>query len=248
MRGACRNVALTCGYAVFSADTTSCPQGTTTSNQDKCIESISEIFYQSLLCPDNSMYMMSHSSSISQNNTHRGWVNPMCKCNNGFVTFNGACLPMCDNGGTYLSTGLCSESAPCSTIRNAHEIGTGETADFWGHCACNANYHWYDNRCLVCPSNSQPTTDNDGDVLGGACKCVTTNSQNPYFASTSGLTCQQCPSNSQFYNGTCTCDNSEHIYFRPYNCCAKTLIDCIRTAETDSEVLSNPSEQPTINK
>ena len=52
MRGACRNVALTCAYAVFDADATSCPDN----NDDKCIESISEMFYNSLLCEDGETY------------------------------------------------------------------------------------------------------------------------------------------------------------------------------------------------
>ena len=50
MRGACRNVALTCAYAVFDADTASCP------DDDTCIESISEMFYNSLLCEDGEIY------------------------------------------------------------------------------------------------------------------------------------------------------------------------------------------------
>ena len=45
MRGACRNVALTCGYAVFAADQTSCPTGDNTADQNSCIESISESSY-----------------------------------------------------------------------------------------------------------------------------------------------------------------------------------------------------------
>ena len=237
MRGACRNVALTCGYAVFSADGDSCPKTDTSSAQTKCIESISEIFYQSLLCPDNSIYMMAHSSVISPNNTHRGWVNTMCKCSEGFVTFNGACLPKCDNGGTYLSTGVCSEAASCSVMPNAHEVTTGETAEFWGHCACNNRFHWYDNRCRVCPSHSTDVSDNTGDVLGGACKC-NTNTTNPYFASATGLTCQQCPSNSQYENGTCICDNPDHTYFRSWNCCGKNERTCRITAEIEEEVNS----------
>ena len=79
MTGACRNVALTCAYAVFAnmcttgetnamnwvmhvedptqLDTT--PTNCTpcdTEHQSTCIEGISEIFYQSLLCPENSTY------------------------------------------------------------------------------------------------------------------------------------------------------------------------------------------------
>lgn len=106
MRGACRNVALTCGYAVFANDETSCP----VNDPATCIESISEVFYQSLLCPDNSVYQAGANTTISPNNIPGGWVNKKCKCQEGFVTFNGACLPKCENGGIYLSTGVCSTS------------------------------------------------------------------------------------------------------------------------------------------
>ena len=54
MRGACRNVALTCAYAVFANDQTSCPPD----NDDMCIQKVSEVFYQSLLCPENSVYVI----------------------------------------------------------------------------------------------------------------------------------------------------------------------------------------------
>ncbi|MDW2995856.1 MAG: hypothetical protein R8M71_02745 [Alphaproteobacteria bacterium] len=54
MKGACRNVALTCAYAVFNdhGDTSLCPSGDT----ETCITSISEMFYNSLLCEDGEVY------------------------------------------------------------------------------------------------------------------------------------------------------------------------------------------------
>jgi hypothetical protein len=54
MKGACRNVALTCAYAVFNdhGDTSLCPSGDT----EQCITSISEMFYNSLLCEDGEVY------------------------------------------------------------------------------------------------------------------------------------------------------------------------------------------------
>ena len=54
MRGACRNVALTCAYAVFdkAADKTLCDDN----DSDTCINSISEMFYNSLLCGDGEVY------------------------------------------------------------------------------------------------------------------------------------------------------------------------------------------------
>lgn len=195
MRGACRNVALTCGYAVFSADSASCPAN----NQDKCIESISEIFYQSLLCPDNSIYMMSHSNTISVNNTYAGWVNTMCKCKDDFVTFNGACLPLCDNGGQYLASGVCGSAQ-----------------------VCDAGKWYYKNQCRSCPAHSTEMENGvGGNVLGGHCMCDDGGTSNPYLPSPNGLSCRRCPSNSQYNSerGTCVCENENYTYNETYNCC-----------------------------
>ncbi len=235
MRGACRNVALTCGYAVFSADNDSCPkEPATTNTQNKCIESISDIFYQSLLCPDNSTYMMSHSNTISANNTYAGWANTMCRCNDGFVTFNGACLPVCDNGGVYLSTGICSEGASCSTIRYAHEVDAS-LAEFWGHCACNTNYHWYNTACRKCPSHSTDNANGTGNVLGGACSCNASDSSDPYLPSPNGLYCRRCPSNSHFENGTCVCTNGSYRFFPALNCCGPNERWCLENVSIEAE-------------
>ena len=54
MRGACRNVALTCAYAVFDNDATACP--TSGNKEDTCINSVSKMFYNSLLCNDGEVY------------------------------------------------------------------------------------------------------------------------------------------------------------------------------------------------
>ncbi len=102
MRGACRNVALTCAYAIFESDTTSCPNN----NNETCINSISEMFYQSLLCPDNSSYQ-TNSGTTSTNGTPRGWVNTKCQCNEGFVPWNGTCIVQCAPGQKYNTYGLC---------------------------------------------------------------------------------------------------------------------------------------------
>ena len=212
MKGACRNIALTCGYAVFSADTTSCP------NQDKCIESISEIFYQSLLCPDNSVYMMSHSNTISVNNTYAGWVNTMCKCKDDFVTFNGACLPLCDNGGQYLSSGVCGSAQ-----------------------MCNDNQWWFKNECRACPSHSTPMDNGvGGNVLGGHCMCDYSDASNPYLPSPNGLSCRRCPNNSTYNSeGTCECDNPNHNYFPENNCCGTSVnsVGCEQALNNDPAAL-----------
>lgn len=100
MRGACRNVALTCAYAVFAEDAGSCPTGNDGAN--KCIESISEMFYQSLLCPDNSTYSASEGTAGVG-----GYVNERCKCNSGYTPFSGQCLAECGSNETRNSYGTC---------------------------------------------------------------------------------------------------------------------------------------------
>ena len=56
MRGACRNVALTCGYAIFDGDTNVCPGGDKSKCTDNYITEISEMFYQSMLCDDGEVF------------------------------------------------------------------------------------------------------------------------------------------------------------------------------------------------
>lgn len=246
MRGACRNVALTCGYAVFSADATRCPKRETSSDQNTCIESISEIFYQSLLCPDNSIYTMSH-HAISPNNDYGGYVNTMCKCSEGFVTFNGACLPACDNGGTYLSTGVCSEAAACPD--NSHEIQTGEPVEFWGHCACDDNYHWFKGRCRKCPNHSDPAQDNNGNVLGGACRCDNSDTNSPYLPSPDELSCRKCSGDSTYdsESGTCVCPGGDdpRTYIPWRNCCGIRGYCAARlnNNSNDYAITSDPDEK-----
>lgn len=91
LAGACRNVALTCGYAVFSS-TSKC------STESNCIKSISTMFYQSLLCPENSTYTDS-SVTCRKSNVGNGLqcVNERCECNDGYVAWGNACVAKCDD-------------------------------------------------------------------------------------------------------------------------------------------------------
>lgn len=103
MRGACHNVALTCAYAVFAHDTTGlCVSDTT------CINNISEMFYQSLLCPDNSVYQ-SVSGTVSANGTVQGYVNERCKCSVGYTVWSGTCATTCAAGEYRSSVGVCND-------------------------------------------------------------------------------------------------------------------------------------------
>lgn len=238
MRGACRNVALTCGYAVFSSDTTSC------SSESTCIESISQIFYQSLLCPDNSVYVGGN-HNISVNNTPGGYVNAICQCKEDFTVFNGSCLPLCDNGGEYLSTGVCSV---VNCPANASEA-TGDEVEFWGHCKCNTsgNYHWFPTlqSCKVCPNNSEydatgnSNTSNALPYYNYQCVCDAGTSTNPYFV-VGRDKCQQCPADST-YNTNYTssssaserCNCGSKIYCPGSNTCVASASQCSSNSGSD---------------
>ena len=130
MTGACRNVALTCAYAVFAnmctvgvqnatnwvlqstTDSTQTTDGTpctpcNTENPSACINGISEIFYQSLLCPENSTYSVD--SGSPSNRMVGGYVNAQCKCNEGYTAFGGACLMSCANDEYRNEYGTCTK-------------------------------------------------------------------------------------------------------------------------------------------
>lgn len=102
MNGACYNVALTCAYAVFANSKDKCPIEDTESQKNKCITSISEVFYQSLLCPVNSTY--TSTAGTIANNGAAGYANSYCKCKSGYLVYNGTCVA-CD--GTLDTQGKC---------------------------------------------------------------------------------------------------------------------------------------------
>ena len=119
MRGACRNVALTCGFALFTGEPTiekytPLQIGDKTYHVDDCkhitsdmtygsadynnglINCVSDMFYQSLLCPDNSTYKQT--PGIPGSN---GYVNTQCVCNDGYQIEANACvqIPTSNGGG-----------------------------------------------------------------------------------------------------------------------------------------------------
>ncbi len=116
MRGACRNVALTCAYAVFYNEENACKDTSGASvscctdasgdpalccgTEANCVENISKIFYQSLLCPANSTYQVTECSG-------NDCANSNCKCNDNYTPWNSQCLPQCGTNETRSSTGTC---------------------------------------------------------------------------------------------------------------------------------------------
>ena len=100
MRGACRNVALTCAYAIFagppaldpnnSNPTAGCPaaagEAPGAEQNNAYVDCISEMFYESLLCPANSEY--------DPNATDK--INGMCACIDGYEKVGNQCLKSCN--------------------------------------------------------------------------------------------------------------------------------------------------------
>jgi hypothetical protein len=142
MRGACRNVALTCAYAVFASNTDLCPVAA--SSADTCINSISEMFYQSLLCPENSHYVEGGKADTTNNGDVTNWVNDRCACDTYYTVWGSTCTRQC-SAGTYRNTltGLCDACAkgsysttteaasctPCSSGTTTEGTGASSSAD-----------------------------------------------------------------------------------------------------------------------
>ena len=149
LTGTCYNVALTCGYAVFAYDWdmqeqlsnvgySSNPEANEAKKQEILIYGISEAFYQSLLCPINSTFVVnSDKTDADVNRTIEGYVNNRCKCNIGYSVWNGACLSSCadrSNGNPVFrnSAGKCEE---CSESGGVTGGGEGIEPDMCGGVA-----------------------------------------------------------------------------------------------------------------
>ena len=94
VRGACRNVALTCAYAVFANDSESCPtsgEGAETT----CLRNISIMFDPTVSCPANSYYVGNSQGEVG---------NYQCICNDGYVAVrNRTACERCQDGLTLNS-------------------------------------------------------------------------------------------------------------------------------------------------
>ncbi len=155
MRGACRNVALTCAYAVFynsnvklcydanqdgvvADNECSVTTSTTAPSEDQYIEGISTMFYQSLLCPDNATYIAT-AASADQIGNGKEYVNAHCKCNgysaqpgtNGYEAWGSSCVMIC----------------PEHSTRNPY-----------GTCVCDTTFKMVNNMCQ-CPDGTQLSSD-----------------------------------------------------------------------------------------
>lgn len=122
MTGACYNVALTCGYAVFAYDVDMGSEieqidaGTETAEQKEAkkknalIKGISQMFYESMLCPDNSIFDVLKTDASEPDR----YVNDRCKCNDGYLNAGTSCVLTCPSG-TYENGNKCVVKCPDET-------------------------------------------------------------------------------------------------------------------------------------
>ena len=157
MRGACRSVALTCGYAIFAGPpaidpntgvvSTGCPAAVSCNSSDEtCINGayvncISEMFYESLLCPDNSTYT-GEEGVVGEN----GYVNARCKCVTGYQVVGSACLKEC---GAHM-------------IRNTYDQCVCKTGFKMqdGQCSCDTSSNDYNKTDDTCTPKATQTASN----------------------------------------------------------------------------------------
>ncbi|MCQ2562516.1 MAG: hypothetical protein MJ158_02800 [Alphaproteobacteria bacterium] len=123
MSGACRNIALTCGYAVLAKNT----EYENKTDPNDFIEGISQVFYQTLLCPDNSEYVV----ECKDNNN---CVNNICRCNEHYYASENTCVwaedTECKSLSQYLDKGKCQDCP----------FGTEATSPTATSCTCKSGY------------------------------------------------------------------------------------------------------------
>ena len=143
LRGACRSVALTCGFALFTGEpiieshteltvdgkkyhVDDCPAAAnetygTAAYNDGLINCVSDMFYQSLLCPDNSTFDFdggTHTIATNGTTGNEAWVNTKCRCNAGYDVWSGKCLASCGDDQTRGTSGSCVCTDSSQTIKN----------------------------------------------------------------------------------------------------------------------------------
>ncbi len=169
LKGACRNVALTCSYAVFAADTgiDGCPTeqlitypsetASDSLRQSICIENISDIFYQSMLCPDYSVWVATAGAigSLYSSGTNV-YVNERCICQDGYGVDDGECI-QCPTGYEFNSAcNYANESVGCPIIG----CGCPSTTPYWDNedeecvAVCPTGIHVNPNNNVCCPSST----------------------------------------------------------------------------------------------
>ena len=220
LTGACYNVALTCGYAVFAYDQDMGNRVDEIKNSGKengesdtvikskqnqtLIQGVSALFYQSLLCPDNSVY----TSVTKDSSTAARFANDRCVCNNGYKVSGTSCVA-CENGEDCTNPdGLISSYSPSSnqssnsgsSSDDSDSPSVPETQDTPISCPANAT-----------PddgANSIPTVDRARNgYVNVNCKC------NSGYKVNNGSCVSTCPQGYYTYELSCvqSCPNDYYV-------------------------------------
>ena len=173
MTGACYNVALTCGYAVFAYDTEVGDDinGLTDLEQKNVlIKHISQMFYQSLLCPENSEFGDVKDPDLSEEDDN--YVNDRCVCKTGYFVYGSGCVATCPSGTysfnhkcvyscpTYINGNACVSSCPSDMYMNGNNCVSSCPSDMYLNddtcvSSCPSSMVISDNNCLTsCPVGS----------------------------------------------------------------------------------------------
>ena len=72
------------------------------------IQGVSDLFYQSLLCPDNARFV-SEAQTISANGAKNGYVNARCQCEANYTVMDGACVESCGGDEYRNNLGACTK-------------------------------------------------------------------------------------------------------------------------------------------
>ncbi|MDR3208379.1 MAG: hypothetical protein LBT45_00860 [Rickettsiales bacterium] len=145
LMGACRSVALSCAYVVFS---TAGARDSVT-EQNALIDRLSNMFYQTLMCPLNSTWSDTLQDSDGVVPAEKSkYINSNCKCNSGYYVSVGTCAqipasaPACPANSGY---------AGSSNTPSANGTENGYVSET---CKCYEGYYVFGNVCNTCPSNS----------------------------------------------------------------------------------------------
>jgi len=184
MRGACRNIALTCGYAILEKGDGK--DYTDDTDYDTIIDTVSQIFYQSMLCPDHSSYM-----PAGYDVNPSGYVNKLCKCDDGYVPAAGACLleSMCGENMTYNTAGQC-------VCKDGYTLSNGACVAMCLNETCTDNAHKLTRTTTVSPNGTA------GGNVTTCCAC------DDGFASWSGACVPKCDNG---YNADGSCKPAQNM-------------------------------------
>lgn len=234
MTGACYNVALTCGYAVFAYDADinaqMAAQEDSSGNCDtRCennkhiilIHAISDAFYQTLICPSNSTFVYKQEDNNEPENALSGRTSSgvSASAKNENRTIEGYVNSRCKcNAGYSVWNGACLASCLDNEYRNSLGICTSCDSGI----PSGGGVELENSACVSgCPANSTQLIENhdvssantEQGYVTSRCQC------NSGYITLNGACVKQCPSGSKFVSGTHMVDINRTINGYPVSYC-----------------------------